>query len=172
MQHAGQIIREHRVAKGMTQQELATEIKSNVRTIQRIESGEVNARLFTLKAIAAALDIELETLTNERNSETTMPVARASKNFLIWLHLSGFLLLPTLLIWFFEKDKIKEVRQQGADVINFQLSMLAILIPCLALPFIPLLIALFTSAVILINTVKVSKEKPYHYPITISFVKP
>src|SRR5687768_11452108 len=50
--------------KGFTQEELAELAKVTVRTIQRIESGETTPRSYTLKAIAAALDISFESLQN------------------------------------------------------------------------------------------------------------
>lgn len=119
----------------MTQQELALQIKSNVRTIQRIENGEVTPRNYTLRAIATILNIEFSSLTDQQTSESKNNRETVNKKVLLWLHLSGFLFLPALMIWFFEKDHIKDVNQHGKDVINFQLSMLTILIPCLALPF-------------------------------------
>lgn len=169
----GQIIKKHRIAKGMTQQELSVLIKSNVRTIQRIENDEVTPRQYTLRAIATILDIEFSSLINQQTIESNNERETGNKKVLFWLHLSGFLFLPAVMIWFFEKNHIKDVDQHGKDVINFQLSMLTVLIPCLALPFFfPLLIGLFASTVILINTFRVSRGRPYHYPLTISFLRP
>lgn len=45
-----------RKAKGLTQEELATLTKVNLRTIQRIESGASKPRAYTLKAIEKVLD--------------------------------------------------------------------------------------------------------------------
>jgi len=59
-----------RKRKGLTQEELAEQSKVTVRTIQRIESGETVPRAFTLKAIAAALDVPFETL--QLNGETAL----------------------------------------------------------------------------------------------------
>ena len=169
---SGEKIKEARLAKGMTQEELAIKTNINVRTIQRIENNEVTPRMFTVKTIAAALDIDPLFLANDPGEQASDNEKVENKSMLVWLHLSGFLLLPSIFIWLFERDRIKNVRQHGADVINFQLSMLVILIPCLALGFVPMLIALFTSIVIIINTIRVSNNRPYHYPLTISFVKP
>ncbi|WP_367126796.1 helix-turn-helix domain-containing protein, partial [Mongoliibacter sp.] len=44
----GQKIQEWRKAKGMTQEELVELCNINVRTIQRIEAGEVTPRSFTV----------------------------------------------------------------------------------------------------------------------------
>ncbi len=165
----GERIKEARLRKGMTQQELASLTKINVRTIQRIESGEVTARLYSLQMIASVLGVDVQLLLpSEPNAAENI---RENKFLVIMLHLSGFLLLPTLMIWFFEKDRVRDIRQHGVDVINFQLTMLVFLIPLLPLVVFPVLIALFTSAVILINTCKVIYNRPYHYPMTISFLK-
>ncbi len=50
---------ELRKAKGFTQEELAEKCNINVRTLQRIESGDVTPRSYTAKVIFAALDFNL-----------------------------------------------------------------------------------------------------------------
>src|ERR1035437_7770684 len=52
----GKRIAELRKAKGLTQEELVEKCNINVRTLQRIESGEVTPRSYTVKAIFKALD--------------------------------------------------------------------------------------------------------------------
>ena len=52
----GKKIAELRKAKGLTQEELVEKCNLNVRTLQRIESGEVTPRSYTTKAIFTALD--------------------------------------------------------------------------------------------------------------------
>lgn len=54
----GQKIQELRRKKGLTQEELVDRCKLNVRTLQRIESGEVNPRSYTTKIIFDALDYD------------------------------------------------------------------------------------------------------------------
>ena len=49
-----------RKQKGMTQEELAEQAQVTVRTIQRVESGESSPRAYTLKLIAAALELPFE----------------------------------------------------------------------------------------------------------------
>ncbi|MCG2430076.1 helix-turn-helix domain-containing protein [Aequorivita xiaoshiensis] len=58
----GQKILELRKKKGLTQEELVEQCNINVRTIQRIEAGEVTPRSFTLKTILNALGENLENL--------------------------------------------------------------------------------------------------------------
>ena len=167
----GQQIKEARLRKGMTQQELADATKINIRTIQRIESGEVIARAYSLKMIASVLEIEPHLLINDQESETNEKEVKVNKLWLAFLHLSGFLLLPTIMIWIFEKNRIQSIRKHVADIINFQLTMLVFLIPVLPLAFLPILIAIFTSVIIIMNTIRVIINRPYYYPFTISFLK-
>lgn len=56
----GQKIQEWRKAKGMTQEELVERCNINVRTIQRIEAGEVAPRPYTVKAILEVLEVKSE----------------------------------------------------------------------------------------------------------------
>jgi len=55
----GRRILELRTEKGLTQEELVEKCNISVRTIQRIESGEVTPRSYTIKSILAALDSDL-----------------------------------------------------------------------------------------------------------------
>ena len=52
----GKKIADLRKAKGLTQEELVEKCNLNVRTLQRIESGEVTPRSYTIKTIFTALD--------------------------------------------------------------------------------------------------------------------
>lgn len=55
----GKKIAELRKAKGLTQEELVEKCNINVRTLQRIESGEATPRSYTIKIIFAALDYSI-----------------------------------------------------------------------------------------------------------------
>ena len=55
----GRKIAELRKARGLTQEELVEKCNLNVRTLQRIESGEVAPRSHTIRVIFAALDQEV-----------------------------------------------------------------------------------------------------------------
>ncbi|QCX00909.1 helix-turn-helix transcriptional regulator [Aggregatimonas sangjinii] len=58
----GNRISQLRKAKGLTQEELVERCNVSVRTIQRIETGEVNPRSFTVKTILSALDSNFDEL--------------------------------------------------------------------------------------------------------------
>ena len=55
----GKKILELRKSKGLTQEELVEKCNLNVRTLQRIESGEVTPRTYTVKIIFSALDCNI-----------------------------------------------------------------------------------------------------------------
>ncbi|WP_299220973.1 helix-turn-helix domain-containing protein [uncultured Aquimarina sp.] len=63
-------ISELRKSKGLTQEELVEQCNISVRTIQRIEAGEVTPRSYTIKTILSALDYDLEKIQTE-NSKVT-----------------------------------------------------------------------------------------------------
>lgn len=56
---------ELRQNKGLTQEELVTQCNISVRTLQRIESGEVEPRGYTLRLIARVLDFDLFSLNQQ-----------------------------------------------------------------------------------------------------------
>ncbi len=57
-----------RKQKGFTQEELVERCNINVRTLQRIENGEVSPRSYTIKTILSALDHDFEELYGEENT--------------------------------------------------------------------------------------------------------
>ena len=59
------ILKQLRISHHLSQEQLAQMSGLNVRTIQRIESGQ-NASLESLKCIAAALDVDISTLNQEK----------------------------------------------------------------------------------------------------------
>lgn len=65
------LLKQLRAQKGWSQETLAEKSKISVRTIQRIENGK-RANLETLKGIANALDVEVNTLTRENKLSVTL----------------------------------------------------------------------------------------------------
>jgi transcriptional regulator with XRE-family HTH domain len=134
MMNTGQFIREQRLKKGMTQEDLAAKTDVSARTIQRIENAEVAARAYTLQNIASALQIDFGVL-NELSRPALVDDDQASDHAHIWLpllHLSGLfnLLLPPMIIWLMKRDRIINMREHGVAVLNFQLSMLLYEVVC------------------------------------------
>jgi len=162
----GKLVKTLRLKKGLTQEELSEKTDISVRTIQRIENGEVDPRAYTLQAIAQALEVDFGVF-----SETD----ESSSRWISWLHLSGLLVLivPPIIIWMSKKDKVPEVNRQGMDVINYQLSISLYLLPLLLFSVYPvaLLVAVYSQVVILLNTIRVAANKPYRYRFSIRFLK-
>lgn len=68
----GKKITELRKAKGLTQEELVDKCNLNVRTLRRIEAGEVTPRTYTIRTIFAALDFSIpEILESQMPGDTT-----------------------------------------------------------------------------------------------------
>ena len=178
MENIGAKIKELRLRKGLTQEELADQTGLSVRTIQRIENGEVDPRTYTLNALAEALGVELESLTSI-SVKTPATFSKDPYNWIILLHFSGIfiLLLPPLLVWIYKRNELMEYEQHFKDIINFQLSMFVYLFVSVLLLAVliglPLLIFLgiFSQAVIVINTIKVMNREDYRYPLTIKILK-
>ncbi len=63
-------ISELRKSKGLTQEELVEQCNISVRTIQRIEAGEVTPRSYTIKTILSALDYDLDQIKTEESKVT------------------------------------------------------------------------------------------------------
>lgn len=172
----GQLIKELRLKKGMTQEDIADMTGFSVWSIQRIENGAVEPRADSLHRIASALDVPFE----ELNSYTEKRViSKGEKIWLSLLHLSAIFLIVilTVIIWMIKKDEIDNIRTHAIDVINFQLNLLMIIIPYALLYIliitIPVLVltALLGFIVILINGIRVAIGLPYKYPVFYSFLK-
>ena len=107
-------VSELRKEKGFTQEQLAEECEVTPRTIQRIESGEVEPRAFTRNSLSNVLEFDLgkSDLENER----------------FWisaLHLSSMfcIVLIPLLIWSWLKNRSFQIDKHGRQVLNFQISI-------------------------------------------------
>lgn len=56
----GKKIADYRKSKGFTQEELVEKCNLSVRTLQRIEAGEVTPRIYTIKLILEVLELDFE----------------------------------------------------------------------------------------------------------------
>ena len=184
-------VSELRKEKGFTQEQLAEVCEITPRTIQRIESGEVEPRAFTRNSLSNVLEFDLgkNDLENERF-------------WLAALHLSSIfcVVLIPLLIWSWLKTRSYQVDKHGRQVMNFQITMTIALFSgglCLLVGLPTLLIMLEggTGNVVLmsgialaalipmllfgffityqgaVNTFRMLSDKPTHYPLSIKFVK-
>lgn len=107
------ILKQLRISRHLTQEQLADMSGLNVRTIQRIESGH-NASLESLKCLASVLEVDLSTLKQETftvdkstdlwkshplwlkwwfafNYFSSRPSRKATINVIVLSHITGFL---------------------------------------------------------------------------------
>lgn len=172
-----------RKLKGYTQEELAGKTSVTVRTIQRIEKGDVNPHLQTVKLLAAALGIEPDDLLNLENPKEEA----IQKKWLLLLHgtpLLGFglplfnILIP-LFIWIHKKEDNQLYDRHGRAVVNFQITMTILFV----ISFIALLtvegygffffisVIPFVVLVVLANIITVLNTRKCYYPLAIPFLK-
>ncbi|MGB5980499.1 MAG: helix-turn-helix domain-containing protein [Nonlabens sp.] len=106
----GILIADLRKKQGLTQEELVERCNINVRTIQRIEAGEVNPRSYTIKNILEALGTSIDDVFQEQKSSRVNESTQIDVNEIIsneagnsW-YLSGaisgifYLLLSTVIV--------------------------------------------------------------------------
>lgn len=82
----GKKLTEIRNAKGLTQDELAKKCKISLRTIQRIESGVVKPRVFTIRAISEILEIDFFDASNYTHEDAKINQHSDTKwySILLW----------------------------------------------------------------------------------------
>lgn len=166
----GKLIKELRIKKGMTQEELADKTEISARTIQRIENGEVDPRAYTLQMIAKALEVDFS-LFIESGSKTDKEKKVKDDIILGLIHLSGLLpiLIPTILIWNSNKNEVENITQHFKDVISFQLTMWFIFLIAfiqyykLDLPYMFYGGVICTVFFSMANAIFVFNNKPYKY---------
>ena len=95
----GKKILELRKEKGLTQEELVEKCSISVRTLQRIETGEVTPRVFTIRTILAALDYDLSTIAEEEEGGNGVPVNALRKYLLLETDSTDFLTSQLTAAW-------------------------------------------------------------------------
>jgi uncharacterized Tic20 family protein len=187
-------VTELRQQKNITQEKLAELCEVSTRTIQRIESGEVDPRKFTLSMLSDILEFDF----GEDNTQN-------ENVWLVIMHLSSIIcmLVIPLLIWSWKKTQSYKIDKQGRQVLNFQITMILILfaggcllmlVPamlailgesgmaavqirpvllwlnvCIPMPLV--LTGIFCTFEGLVNAMRAVADKPIHYPLSIPFVK-
>ena len=113
----------YRKLKGLTQEELSDKTTVAVRTIQRIEKGDVQPHMQTVKLLAAALEVDINDLIviDNPNEETIQ------RKWMLLLHalpLLGLIIpfanifVPTFL-WIHKAEDNKVYDAHGRAIINF-----------------------------------------------------
>lgn len=108
------------------------------------------------------------------------PVTSEEKTLGILMHclsLFGFSIIGPLIVWLVKKDESPFIRAQGAELLNFQLSVLlyasisAVLCLIVIGFFLLALLALFLFVMTIIGLVKAIDGQIYKFPLAIKFIK-
>ncbi|SHI49340.1 serine hydrolase [Aquimarina spongiae] len=172
-----------RKKKGYTQEELSVKTTVTIRTIQRIEKGEVRPHLQTIKLLANALEIEVEDLLVIENPKEE----DIQKKWLLLMHgvpILGMVIplcniLIPLFLWIHKREDNKVYDQHGRAIVNFQITMTILF----ALSFIALVtiqrigfllfiaVIPYTLIVMIINLVSAINSQKCYYPPSIPFLR-
>lgn len=180
-----------RKLKGLTQKDLSDKTNVTVRTIQRIEKGETEPHLQTVKLLAAALEIEIDELIPLQDPKRE----NIQKKWLLMFHSTPFIgfVLPffnvfiPLFLWIHKREDNEVYYDHGRKVINFQISLIIYILLIIIPPFIfgrifpfygsgqlffLLLIGAFLFAVIVMifNIYSALKSNKCYYPLAIPFI--
>ena len=172
-----------RKLKGYSQEDLAEKTSVGVRTIQRIEKGEVQPHLQTVKLLAVGLEVNIDDLMVVENpKEETI-----QRKWMLLLHgtpFFGFIIpfanvLFPLLIWIYKAEDNKIYDQHGRAVINFH-STISLLFVLSLLAFFPFpgmnffgtaAVVLYGIIVTIVNIFKALGSGTCKYPLSITFLK-
>jgi transcriptional regulator with XRE-family HTH domain len=97
-QMISEFVKEGRLAKGYTQKELSELSNISIRSIQRIENGEIIPRSYTLKTLAEILGLSFETLQKAEPTKKQFYKINRGQKIILSIGLSLFILL---LCWAF-----------------------------------------------------------------------
>lgn len=172
-----------RKLKGFTQEQLSEESSVTIRTIQRIEKGDVQPHLQTVKLLATGLGIKVEDLMvlDDPKEETIQ------RKWMLLLHGSPFfgLIIPLanvlfpLFIWISKANDNKIYDEHGRAVVNFHITINVLLLISLLTFFImPGFNFFFTGGIFLygiivsiINVSSALNRQTCKYPLSIPFLK-
>ncbi len=112
----GKKILELRKAKGLTQEALVELCNINVRTIQRIEAGEVTPRPFTIKAILEVLGFDVSTIQEEEIRDNSIIELENGKNVRL-LRMAFFIGIVYFLLTFAEMPMDLLIMESGVEAV-------------------------------------------------------
>ena len=171
-----------RKLKGLTQDELAEKTTVGVRTIQRIEKGEVQPHLQTVKLLTVGLGVEVDALLVLDNPKEEV----IQRKWMLLFHGTPFfgLIIPfasilfPLFLWIHKADDNKIYDQHGRAVVNFHgsimLYFMCSLLLFFALPgynfFITGAVVIFSIVTTLYNISRALQTGSCKYPLSILFL--
>lgn len=176
-----------RKLKGFSQKELSDRTNVTVRTIQRIEKGETEPHLQTVKMLAAALEIDVNDLLilDDPKEEDIQ------RKWLLLMHATPFIgfVIPLsnifipLFLWIHKREDNPVYYEHGRKIVNFHITMILLFtIGVLFLLFgnrmigggqILLLMGIvpFAGIVMLVNTFTAVTRQKRFYPLSIPFIR-
>lgn len=121
MKDLGKKIREIRISKGLSQEDLAEKSQVSVRTIQRIEHQQNTPHGKTLQLICEALGIQAEDVLTYNQSEDYSKLSIMYFSILSGLALPlGNILVPFIL-WITNKSKVLKADEVGKNIVYNQI---------------------------------------------------
>lgn len=184
----------YRKLKGMSQEKLAESSGVTVRTIQRIERGEVNSHMHTLKQLAEALEVPVQELLPIENPKEEA----IQTKWLLLIHSTPLLgailpltnILIPIFIWIHKREDNPVYDRHARAVINFQITITLLfvlsLLALVGLPFLRIdfgegsffyIIGLYFGVILLnilcivVNIFTVLSARRFYYPLAIPFFK-
>ena len=172
-----------RKLKGYTQEELSDKTTVGVRTIQRIENGDVQPHLQTVKLLAVGLEVEVEDLIVLDNPNEEV----VKRKWMMLFHGGPFLgliipfanVLFPLFLWIHKAEDNKVYDAHGRAVVNFHCTITLLFIISL-LAFFPFpgfnffgtgAVVLFGLIISIKNLMSALSSQTYYYPMSIPFLK-
>ena len=173
-----------RKLKGYSQEDLSDKTTVGVRTIQRIEKGDVQPHLQTVKLLAVGLDVNVNDLLVLDNPNEEV----IQRKWMFLFHGLPFIglivpfanVLIPLFLWISKADDNKVYDAHGRAVINFHCTINLLIFVSL-LMFFPFpgmnyfgtaAIFLYGIIVSIINLMSALSAQKCKYPLSIPFLKP
>ena len=110
-----------RRAKGLSQESLAENARINLRTLQRIEAGDTIPRGETLRLLAQALGVPVESLVPAPAEDASFLKILNLSALSFWLLPLGGVLVP-LVLWLYNRHRVAGVMELGKRILNFQIT--------------------------------------------------
>lgn len=109
-----------RAQHGFSQEVLANQTQLSLRTIQRIEQNETEARGDTIKRLAEAFNLRPIDLINQTEKEETNLISLLNLSALSFIIYPIFGFIVPLVLWYLKRKEDQKLDEIGKKLINFQ----------------------------------------------------
>ena len=114
-----------RRVKGLSQETLAENARINLRTLQRIEASDTIPSGETLRLLAQALAVPVESLVPTPTEDDSFLKILNLSALSFWLLPLGGVLVP-LVLWLYNRQRVAGVMELGKRILNFQITWAAV----------------------------------------------